>query len=141
MKRLLLPSVLSLAGLLAACCAPQAMAAQPGGSTLTGRGLADLVRPEGFQGALGLASAATPVVQQDVLEPAIPNDREKLEAFAAKVSYAGVILLTADRVFRSMDSVLEHMKVTRPDGTVLHLEMGPASGGMSVGLKVSRPLD
>jgi hypothetical protein len=64
-----------------------------------------------------------------------------LGQIAYKISYFGSLILTADRVVRSVDSVLDGMQVTRSDGTRLKLLMEPGTSGFDVMLRMSRPLD
>jgi len=68
------------------------------------------------------------------------NRKSSVEAFAARASVAGVLLLTADQIVRSMDSVIETMQLRREDGTCLRLDTSGARGlGMMV--EISCPLD
>ena len=66
---------------------------------------------------------------------------EDLTRVANSIAYVGTLILTADQVIRSMDSVLNRMALTQPDGTELRLNMRPSSGGFKVMLKLSRPID
>jgi hypothetical protein len=65
---------------------------------------------------------------------------ESIAEIAYKISYVGSFILTADRLVRSVDSVLDHMSVTQ-DETTLRLDMRPASKGFQVMLKLDRHLD
>ena len=58
-----------------------------------------------------------------------------------RISYVGAVVLTADRVVRSMDSVLDRMQYQGHDGTNLRLVMEPSRHGFDVMLKMSRPLE
>jgi hypothetical protein len=81
---------------------------------------------------------------QNLLEPFQVRETSSLEdltVIANKVAYVGSLLLTADLVWRSMDSVLNRMAFVQPDGTELRLKMRPSSGGFNVMLKLSRPID
>jgi hypothetical protein len=69
------------------------------------------------------------------------STEEIIGKFAYRISYFGSFLLTADRLVRSMDSVMESMQVERPDGTCLRLCAEPGSRGFEVGLRLSRPID
>ncbi|HET9234144.1 MAG TPA: hypothetical protein VFP10_08410 [Candidatus Eisenbacteria bacterium] len=64
-----------------------------------------------------------------------------LEAFASRVSFVGGLLLTADRVFRSVDSVMEAPLLKREDGSILRVNAEPTSRGFLLGFHLSRPLD
>lgn len=66
---------------------------------------------------------------------------EELSRMAYQISYIGSLLLTADHVVRSVDSVLDSMELTRQDGTQLRLHMRPNSDGFEVSLKLSRPIE
>jgi len=69
------------------------------------------------------------------------DSREDLTRIAYKISYVGTLLLTADQVVRSVDSVLDSMKITREDGTRMAMLMEPAPRGFEVMIKISRPLE
>ena len=69
------------------------------------------------------------------------KDESSLEAFANRVSFFGGLLLTADRVFRSVDSVMEAPLVKREDGSILRVNAEPTSRGFLLGFHLSRPLD
>lgn len=69
------------------------------------------------------------------------SEHESLEALASKISFIGGLLLTADNVMRSVDSVMSAASYRRPDGTYLRLNAEPMSRGFLVGLTVGRPLD
>jgi len=62
-------------------------------------------------------------------------------SLAYKVSFVGGLLLTADRVLRSMDSVMEATSFKSRDGSCFKLNAEPYSRGFLVGLTMSRPLD
>lgn len=64
----------------------------------------------------------------------------EVEAIAYRISYAGVLLLTADRLFRSFDSVLESMQMNTEDGTNFRFVMEPQSRGFEIGLRLTRPI-
>lgn len=81
-----------------------------------------------------------PLGQPPVLQPRHASGEFDLEKFASRISYAGAILLTADHVFRSVDSVLERAQVRCADGTCIRLDMKSASG-VGMMLKVSRPIE
>jgi len=66
---------------------------------------------------------------------------EELSRMAYQISYIGSLLLTADHIVRSVDSVLDSMELTRQDGTQLRFQMRPNSRGFQVSLKLSRPLE
>lgn len=85
-----------------------------------------------------------PVAQSGLqaVTPQAPGDsHEDLARLAYKISYIGSVILTADRVVRSVDSVLDSMKLTRPDGTRMSMNMEPASHGFEVMIRLSRPID
>ena len=130
--------ILTLLALLVTALPAAAVAAPPPGAPLSKQALSNLIRP---QGTLSELSKTPALLHEDRLVGVPTTDRGRLEAFAAKVSYAGVLLLTADRIVRSMDSVLEHMQIATPDGTRIRLEMGPTSYGMNVGIRLSRPIE
>lgn len=69
------------------------------------------------------------------------NKESSLESFASRVSFFGGLLLTADRVFRSVDSVMEAPLVKREDGSILRVNAEPTSRGFLLGFHLSRPLD
>jgi hypothetical protein len=64
----------------------------------------------------------------------------EVQAIAYRISYAGVLLLTADRLFRSFDSVLESMQMNAEDGTNFRFVMEPQSRGFEIGLRLTRPI-
>jgi hypothetical protein len=53
----------------------------------------------------------------------------------------GGLILTADQVMRSVDSVMDAATYRRPDGSYLRLNAEPMSKGFLVGLVMSRPLE
>ena len=55
---------------------------------------------------------------------------KSVEAFAAKIWYAGAILLTADRVVRSMDSVLESAQIEGRNHQRFGLDLSDRGVGM-----------
>jgi hypothetical protein len=76
------------------------------------------------------------------LEGAASGHRaSSLEAFAYKISFVSGLLLTADQVVRSVDSVMDAATYRRDDGSYLRLNAEPMSRGFLVGLVMSRPLD
>ncbi len=86
--------------------------------------------------------------QSQLFDRAAPASKEatearelaEVQAIAYRISYAGVLLLTADRLFRSFDSVLESMQLNAEDGTNFHFVMEPKSRGFEIGLRLSRPI-
>ena len=66
---------------------------------------------------------------------------EELSRMAYRISYIGSLLLTADHIVRSVDSVLDSMELTRQDGTQLRFQMRPNTKGFQVTLKLSRPIE
>jgi hypothetical protein len=71
-----------------------------------------------------------------------PKDTlQELSQLAYKISYVSSLILTADQIVRSVDSVMDRMELTREDGSRLRLRMQPSSGGFEVMLKVSRPIE
>jgi hypothetical protein len=68
------------------------------------------------------------------------RETAEVEAIAYRISYAGVLLLTADRLFRSFDSVLESMQMNAGDGTNFRFVMEPQSQGFEIGLRLTRPI-
>jgi hypothetical protein len=64
-----------------------------------------------------------------------------LENLAYKISFVGGLLLTADRVVRSVDSVMDRTALRTQDGSCLRLNAEPCSRGFLVGFSMSRPLD
>jgi hypothetical protein len=103
--------------------------------------------------ALGAPSRRDPGIHlQSVLPGAAPlqavspqretaTPEEVIGRLAYKISYVGSVLLTADRIVRSVDSVLDSMEWTGNDGTTLRIAAEPASRGFEVGIRLSRPLD
>jgi hypothetical protein len=69
------------------------------------------------------------------------DDNHSLEALASKISFVGGLILTADHLMRSVDSVMEAAAYRRPDGSYLRLNAEPTSKGFLVGLVMSRPLE
>ena len=98
-----------------------------------------------------LAFSGTPATQaflsQDVYQPNhdLPepprSGHDDLERWAYKISYVGSLILTADQIVRSVDSIMDSMELTREDGTNLRLLMGPESRGFEVMVRVTRPLE
>lgn len=78
---------------------------------------------------------------QDIPTPDRASRADELERWAYKISYIGSLILTADQIVRSVDSVMESMELTRQDGTNLRLLMGPESRGFEVMVRMSRPLE
>ena len=71
-----------------------------------------------------------------------PKDTlQELSQLAYKISYFSSLILTADQIVRSVDSVMDRMELTREDGARLRLRMQPGSNGFEVMLKMSRPID
>ncbi len=68
------------------------------------------------------------------------NDRLDLARVAYRISYAGALLLTADRIVRRVDSVLDSMEYTSADGTAFRFNLEPKSKGFEVMLTLSRPI-
>ena len=121
------------------CCAAASYAGTP---------RADVwVQPSSAFLISGTASAESvldeaPLPSPALLEPFRSDEVssiEELTIIANKIAYVGSLILTADQVIRSMDSVLNRMALTQPDGTELRLNMRPSSGGFKVMLKLSRP--
>lgn len=73
-------------------------------------------------------------------EAAEAREIAEVQAIAYRISYAGVLLLTADRLFRSFDSVLESMQMNAGDGTNFRFVMEPKSRGFEIGLRLTRPI-
>jgi hypothetical protein len=69
------------------------------------------------------------------------DDGEAIASLAYKLSYAGALLLTADRIWRSVDSVLDSMCLEGSGGEEMRLVCEPASRGFEVTLRVTRPID
>lgn len=69
------------------------------------------------------------------------SGRQTVLALAQKLSTLGAIILTADQVARSVDSVMNRLTLEREDGTVLKFRMEPAIDGFAVRVALSRPLD
>jgi len=65
---------------------------------------------------------------------------EVIAEVAYQVSYFTSLILTADRMYRSAESVLESMRYTQEE-TILRLDMSPASRGFKVMLLLDRPID
>jgi hypothetical protein len=59
----------------------------------------------------------------------------------AKISVVGGLLITADRLIRSVDSAMDAPLFKRDDGSCVRLNTESNSKGLLVGLTVSRPLD
>ena len=66
--------------------------------------------------------------------------RQEVGRWAYKISYIGSLILTADHLVRSVDSVMESMEVRRRDGTQLRLIMEPNSRGFEVMVRLERPI-
>ena len=64
-----------------------------------------------------------------------------LGAFALKVGYIGSLLLTADQIVHSVDSVMDRMSYEAPDGSQFRFTLAPESEGVEVMFRISRPLD
>jgi hypothetical protein len=73
--------------------------------------------------------------------PQHETSKVDLGQLAFKISYVGSLILTADRVVRSVDSILDGMQVTRDDGSTLKLLMEPGTSGFDVMLRMSRPIE
>ncbi len=86
--------------------------------------------------------------EQEAFEWAAPDagrgdeDREaaRIEELAYRISYAGALLLTADRLVRSFDSILESMQMNTGDGTNFRFVLEPRRRGFEVGLRLTRPI-
>jgi hypothetical protein len=119
------------------CCAGSVYAAGPQGGVPGPRpdvlSLGSVAPSQVF-----LSSAAAPAPIQ-----ALPSPESKLDLgrIAYKISYLGSLILTADRIVRSVDSVLDGMQVTCHDGTSVKLLMEPGSKGFDVMVQMSRPLE
>jgi hypothetical protein len=74
-------------------------------------------------------------------DPNAPGRNLDVMELVYRISYVGAVVLTADRVVRSMDSVLDRMQYRGNDGTALRLVMEPSRHGFDVMLKMSRPLE
>ena len=59
---------------------------------------------------------------------------------AYRISYLGTILLTADRVVKSVNSMLDRMEYTASDGTCFRFSMEPRPRGFEVAVKMTHPL-
>ncbi len=79
----------------------------------------------------------TPIFHPDQT-PRARTSQEELAAFAYKLSYAGVLLLTADQLWRSVDSVMESLRYRGLSGTEMQLRMQPSTGGFRVTLHLRR---
>jgi hypothetical protein len=119
------------------CCVTASYAATP----RVGIRLPDLA-PAGFPAQVSTLSLVGPAEKQPDVLPVESRSDSKFDysRLAYKISYAGAILLTADHVIRSVDSLLDSMEYTRPDGTTVHFIMEPKSKGFEVMVKMSRPL-
>lgn len=101
-----------------------------------------------FRGDRALFSRSLVAGHSHQFETAAPLSKEatearelaQVEAIAYRISYAGVLLLTADRLFRSFDSVLESMQMNAEDGTNFRFVMEPKSRGFEIGLRLTRPI-
>lgn len=123
------------------CCAAAAYAGTPRAEVWTQPSSAFLL--SGTASAQSFLSEA-PTLSPNLLEPFRSDEASSLEdltIIANKIAYVGSLILTADQVIRSMDSVLNRMTLTQPDGTELRLNMRPSSGGFKVMLRLSRPID
>jgi hypothetical protein len=70
-------------------------------------------------------------------EPRTADDSAKtVEAFAARIWYAGALLLTADRVVRSMDSILESAQIEGNEDQRFGLDL--SSNGVGMVLRFER---
>jgi len=134
MKKLV-ATILACFGITCCVAASYAGAPRHGGQLLTldRPNLSAKVSPLSVFGSTGGQPDLFPVESRS-------GSRFDYSRLAYKISYAGAILLTADHVIRSVDSLLDSMEYTRPDGTSLHFVMEPKSKGFEVMLKMSRPL-
>lgn len=116
--------------------------------TAAGAAVAGPSRP-GFRGSspgalshLTLDPASVPAFadQPGLFHHSDKNAPPDLGRIAYKVGYVGVLLLTADRVVRRVDSVMDSMELNADDGTCLRLQMQPDRRGFEVKLKLTRPL-
>ncbi len=93
---------------------------------------------------LTLDPASVPIFadQPDIFHRSDKNAgaTQDLGRIAYRVGYVGVLLLTADRVVRRVDSVMDSMELTADDGTCLRLQMQPERRGFEVKLRLTRPL-
>ncbi len=134
MKKLL-ASILAVFGVT--CCVAASYAATPH----AGLPLSTLDRPALSARLSPLSVLGSPGRQPDLFPVESTRDsRFDYSRLAYKISYAGAILLTADHVIRSVDSLLDSMEYTGRDGTSLHFVMEPKSKGFEMMLKMSRPL-
>lgn len=84
----------------------------------------------------------TPVSRHSQSLPSQDNKESSFDLgkVAYRLSYLGAILLTADRVVHSVNSVRDRMEYTCPDGTCFRFSMEPHRRGLEVSLKMSHPL-
>ncbi len=134
MKKLL-ASICAVFGVT--CCVAASYAATPRAgvqlSTLDRPTLSAQVSPLSLFGSTGRQPDLFPVESRT-------DSRFDYSRLAYKISYAGAILLTADHVVRSVNSLLDSMEYTGRDGTSIHFVMEPKSKGFDVMLKLNRPL-
>ena len=87
-----------------------------------------------------LSPIEDPAVYSLTLQPPVRSVQEQVGRWAYKISYVGSLLLTADHLIRSVDSVMESMEISREDGTQLRLLMEPNSRGFEVMVRLERPI-
>lgn len=127
-------AIISFIGLT--CCVSAAYAAGgPDGS----RPALEPLSLTGVSPAKAFLAAGNPAPVQAL--PQHQAAKFDLGQLAYKISYVGSLILTADRVVRSVDSVLDGMQVTSDDGSTLKLLMEPGTRGFDVMLRMSRPID
>ena len=77
--------------------------------------------------------------QANPLAPLSVSSHDRTMETLARISVVGGVLLTADRLIRSMDSVKDAPLLLRDDGSCLRINA--VNNGFLVGFTMSRPLD
>ena len=77
--------------------------------------------------------------QTNPLTPLSVSDHDHTMQTLGAISVVGGLLLTADRLIRSMDSVKDAPLLLRDDGSCVRINA--ANNGFLVGFTMSRPLD
>lgn len=137
--RRLIATILGILGICCCCASIAAAAPREAGSPLDSTPFRGdrTVWSRSLGAARPLSFTSTSAVSA-VVEKAHRDD--SVEAIAYRISYAGVLLLSADRLVRSFDSLVESMQMNAVDGTNFRLVMEPRSRGFEVGIRLERPI-
>ncbi|NNF05729.1 MAG: hypothetical protein HKN21_03120 [Candidatus Eisenbacteria bacterium] len=83
---------------------------------------------------------ASPAPVAPIFEAREQKSKTSIQSVAQSISFAGALILTADHLVRSVDSVLENMRIEREDGTCLWLDVSTDPKKVGVMLQISCPL-